>query len=183
MPGSKSQLPTYIAIDFETAGSYGPSACSVGLARFENGELVAEYYNLIRPPSSRILFTWVHGLTWDDLKDAPDFAKVWQEGAQCIGEAEYFVAHNAPFDSRVLYACCDYYDLDFPVRPFLCTLKAARRALSIESYNLETVSGYFGFELDHHNAASDARNCGRVLAKLLKMGISPAEIICKPPKK
>lgn len=178
MPRNKTELPAYVAIDFETAFNTGPCACSVGLARFENGILRDEYYSLIRPPYQKVMYSWVHGLTWEDLETERDFAQVWLEMSDFIRHTPYLVAHNAPFDRRVLYGCCDYYAIDRPLQTFLCTLKGSRRALSIEKYNLEAVSGYFGFELDHHNAASDARNCGRIMAKLLKMGYSPAEMAC-----
>ena len=62
-----------VAIDFETSGNAAHSACAVGLARIEAGHVVDRLYSLIRPPSSRVMFTEIHGLTWPMLKDAPTF--------------------------------------------------------------------------------------------------------------
>lgn len=167
-----------IAIDFETAGYYGHSACSIGLARVENGQVVDEYYSLIRPPSPDIKFTRIHGLTWKILKTAPVFSQVWGECAEFIKGASCFVAHNAPFDKRVLASCCEAFEQPWPGLPFLCTLKGSRRALSLEAYNLQAVCDYFGFELDHHNAASDARYCGMIFGRLLKMGVDAGHMRC-----
>ncbi len=172
-------MAIYIALDFETSGPRGYSACSIGLAKFENGKLIDEFSSLIRPPSSRIMFTNIHGLRWKDLKDAPDFPSVWQEISTFMRGADYLAAHNAPFDKRVLFSCCEYYNQTKPNQPFLCTLKGARQALAITAYNLQAVSDYFGFELNHHEALSDARNCGRILSKLLKMGLNPEDMMCR----
>lgn len=96
----------YVAIDFETAGYSGHSACAVGLARIENGRLAGSFYQLLRPPSSRVLFTEIHGLTWPMLKDAPTFVEIWPECSAFMQGARFLLAHNASFDRRVLLACC-----------------------------------------------------------------------------
>lgn len=179
MPENKTPNNTFVAIDFETSGSYAYSACSIGLAKFENGKFIDEYYTLIRPPSSRIMFSNIHGLKWKDLKNAPLFTDIWNDISTFIEGAAYLAAHNAPFDRKILHACCGYYDCPVPDQKFLCTLKGARQALSIDYYNLQAVSDYFGLELDHHNAASDAYNCGRILCKLLKMGLEHKDMLYK----
>lgn len=175
---AKKNIPDiFAAIDFEIAGKYGPSACALGISKFKDGKIIDEFYCLIKPPSPKILFSNIHGLKWKDLKDAPSFPEIWVEAFNFLKDVPYLAAHNAPFDRNVLYSCCDYYDQVFPSQTFLCTLKGARKALKIDAYNLATVSAYFGFELDHHNAASDARNCGRILCKLFKMGLEPKDMI------
>lgn len=175
----KAQDEIFVAIDFETSGRYAHSACSLGLARFEKGKLVDEYYTLIKPPSSSIMFSNIHGLKWKDLKNAPLFQDIWKEASAFMNGADYLAAHNAPFDQRILNACCEFYECQAPEQKFLCTLKGAKRALPIEYHNLQAVSDYFGFELDHHNAASDARACGMILCKLLKMGLEPNDMLLK----
>lgn len=65
--------PVYVALDFETADYQPDSACAVGLAKVRGGEVVDTLYSLIRPPRRRILFTWVHGITWKDVQDSPTF--------------------------------------------------------------------------------------------------------------
>ena len=60
--------PVYVALDFETADYQPDSACAVGLAKVRGGEVVDTLYSLIRPPRRRVLFTWVHGITWKDVQ-------------------------------------------------------------------------------------------------------------------
>lgn len=171
-------MAVFVALDFETSGKYAHNACSLGMARFEDGKLAGEFYSLIRPESSRIMFSNIHGLKWKDLKDAPPFPEVWEAAFDFLKDAQYLAAHNAPFDKRILYACSDYHGQAKPEQGFLCTLKGARKALSIDAYNLQAVSDYFGFELNHHQALSDALNCGKILQKLLKMGLTPQDLLC-----
>ncbi len=70
----------FIAIDFETATGKPESAISVGLVKYRNYKPVSSYYSLIRPPNLYIRpdFTDIHGLTVDDIRDAPDFGYLWK---------------------------------------------------------------------------------------------------------
>ena len=85
----------YVALDFETSGYAAHSACAVGLCRIEGGVVTDRFYSLIRPPSSRVLFTHVHGLTWPLLKDAPTFTELWPQLAAFMEGAQALLAHNA----------------------------------------------------------------------------------------
>ena len=134
----------YVALDFETSGYAAHSACAVGLCRIEDGVVTDSFYSLIRPPSSRVLFTHVHGLTWPMLKDAPTFTEVWPQLVAFMEGSHALLAHNAGFDRRVLHASCQALELVQPQLPFLCTLKGARRSLPLASRALDSVCGYFG---------------------------------------
>lgn len=165
-----STYPVCVALDFETAGYYKHSACSIGLVRIEGDEIGDEFSSLIRPPSPDVKFTHIHGLRWKDLKDAEKFPEVWQTCLEFLDGAQYLIAHNARFDRGVLYACCDEYGCERPTQPFLCTMKGSRKVLSVSSHRLNALCDYFGIELDHHNALSDARACARLFLKLRKRG-------------
>lgn len=170
-------LSQYIAIDFETAGYYGHSACALGMTKIVDGGIADQYYSLIRPPSSRVCFTHVHGLRWKDLKNERPFSRVWPEALEFIGDARYFIAHNAPFDRGVLYACCSAFGLKQPEQAFICTLKGARRKVAIKSRALGNLCGYFSIDLNHHHAASDARACALVYLELRKLGLSDMDML------
>lgn len=177
------QYGPYIAIDFETSAYGGPCACAVGMVRMENLEVVDSFYALIRPPSSRICFTNIHGLTWQILKNERPFAQVWPEMAAFMAGARYFIAHNARFDQGVLMRCCAANSIPVPSRPFLCTLKGARAGLKLRNNGLAALCAHFEIELDHHNAASDARACGLLHARLIKMGISDKQMLLSPARR
>ena len=162
----------YVALDFETSGYAAHSACAVGLCRIEDGVVTDSFYSLIRPPSSRVLFTHVHGLTWPMLKDAPTFTELWPQLVAFMEGSHALLAHNAGFDRRVLHASCQALELVQPQLPFLCTLKGARRSLPLASRALDSVCDYFGIPLDHHHAGSDARACAEIYLRLRGLGVT-----------
>ena len=166
----------YVALDFETSGYAAHSACAVGLCRIEVGVVTDSFYSLIRPPSSRVLFTHVHGLTWPMLKDAPTFTELWPQLVAFMEGSHALLAHNAGFDRRVLHASCQALELVQPQLPFLCTLKGARRSLPLASRALDSVCDYFGIPLDHHHAGSDARACAEIYLRLRGLGVTDGQM-------
>src|SRR5436305_897604 len=117
----------FVAIDFETADHGPDSACAVGLVRVEGLKVVRREVVLIRPPRPRIVFSYIHGITWEMVASAPAFAEAWPALAPVLEGASFLAAHNAPFDRRVLAACCEAAGLSAPVLPFTCTVQLARR--------------------------------------------------------
>jgi DNA polymerase-3 subunit epsilon len=152
-----------VAIDFETA-DYGPdSACAIGLVRVESLKVVRRKALLIRPPRSRFLFTHIHGITWEMVQDAAHFADVWNDLAPLLEGASTLVAHNAPFDRRVLAACCAAGGIRAPDLPFLCTVQVARRHWGQRPNDLPSVCRRLGIGLVHHDPGSDAEACARIV--------------------
>ena len=89
------------------------------------------FYSLIRPrPNYYSAFTTaVHGLTYHDTVEAPDFAEVWREVALRI-EGLPLVAHNSPFDEGCLRAVFELYGMPWPGYRFYCTCRASRRVFA-----------------------------------------------------
>lgn len=156
-------MTRFAAIDFETASHGRDSACAVGVVIVERGRIVERLYELIRPPSRQFLFTHIHGLSWDDVKDAPRFDAVWSGIARELAGVAFLAAHNAPFDRGVLGACCATYGLDMPRQPFVCTVRLARAQWDIHPTRLPDVCRHLGIELRHHQADSDAEACARIV--------------------
>jgi DNA polymerase-3 subunit epsilon len=153
----------FVAIDFETA-DYGPdSACAIGLARVEGGRVVRCESALIRPPRSRFAFTHIHGITWKMVAELPPFAEVWPRFAELLAGATFLAAHNASFDRRVLTACCNVAGLPMPELPFVCSVRVSRRCWGQKPNDLASVCRRLRIGLVHHNAASDAEACARIL--------------------
>ncbi len=155
----------FVAIDFETADHGADSACAVGLVRVEALKVVHREAVLIRPPRQRILFTHVHRITWDMVKDLPQFAEVWPRLVPLLDGASHLVAHNAPFDRRVLTACCDAAGLAVPkpTSPSTSMKIELVGAPGRMRNDLPTVCRRLGIGLIHHDAASDAEACARIL--------------------
>jgi DNA polymerase-3 subunit epsilon len=156
----------FVAIDFETAKYSQESACSVGLVKFQNGEITDTFYSLIRPPRLYIRpdFTAIHGLTVDDVRDAPRFANLWiSDIKQFIGNFP-LAAHNASFDMGVLSAVLEWYKQEIPPLPYFCTCNLSRRTWpKLKSHALTAVAGHFGIIYNAHNALDDAMTCGKLV--------------------
>ena len=124
-------LPSFAAIDFETADYGSDSACAVGVVRVKNGRIAGRFHRLIRPPRERFIFTYIHGITWPRVYLEPSFAQLWAEIAAAIGDAQFLAAHNARFDRKVLETCCQAAGLEAPPQPYGCTGEVARTTWAI----------------------------------------------------
>jgi DNA polymerase-3 subunit epsilon len=163
-------MTTFAAIDFETANTSPDSACAVGLAVVKGHRIVHREQHLIRPPDRQFVFTHIHGLTWDDVRDAPTFAELWPALREQLAEADFLAAHNASFDRRVLDSCCRTHRLHQPSHPFVCTVKLARTIWSVYPTKLPDVCRHLGIPLRHHEAGSDAEACARIVIAARKTG-------------
>lgn len=160
----------FVAIDFETADNGRDAACSVALVVVEGGRIVESISRLIRPPRPRVMFTEIHGLTWADVKDSPNFAGVWPDLEPVLRGADFLAAHNAAFDRRVLEGCCAAYGLPDPAKPFLCTVQVARDAWNLRPTKLPDVCRHLCLPLNHHDALSDATACANIVLAALQDG-------------
>ena len=164
-------MKDFAAIDFETANNLRSSVCSVGVVIVKDGEIVDKFYSLIYPEPDYFTYwtTHVHGLTMDDVQDAPVFPEVWTQIVPMI-EGLPLVAHNSPFDEGCLKAVFEVYQMDYPDYEFYDTCAAARKQLKDElpNHQLHTVSAYCGYDLEnHHHALADAEACAAIALKLL----------------
>ncbi len=170
----------FVALDFETADGKRDSACSVGLIRIENDVVTHEVYKLIRPPRQEIVNSYIHGLTWDVLREQPLFCEIWNELSPLVDDADYIIAHNAPFDKSVLAACCDAVAAVPPSASFLCTLRGAKSLLTANSYSLPTLCSMLSIPLAHHNALSDAKAAVKLCEHLMSHQADTSFMHVKP---
>jgi DNA polymerase-3 subunit epsilon len=154
---------TFVAIDFETADAGADSACAVGLVRVENWEVVATAARLVRPPRRWIRFSYIHGITWQQVADQPAFRDLWPELVPLLDGAQHLVAHNAPFDRGVLRACCEAAGLAVPPLPFVCSMQVARQTWGVRPTKLSDVCRFLNIPLKHHDALSDAEAAARIV--------------------
>jgi DNA polymerase-3 subunit epsilon len=153
----------FVAIDFETADYRPDSACSVGLVRVLDNQIVDRVHFLIRPPRRTFVFTYLHGISWKHVVNKPLFGELWPYLAEKLTGAEFLAAHNAPFDRSVLMACCHAAGLPPPILPFQCTARLARKTWNLRPANLPSVCAFLGIPLNHHDAVSDAEACARIV--------------------
>jgi DNA polymerase-3 subunit epsilon len=157
----------FTAIDFETANSSPASACSVGLVRVRDGEVVAQTGWLIRPPAGHDDFnewnTKIHGLRAHDVARAA----TWEEQIDRLctfAGADVLVAHSAKFDLTVLSRACEVTGIEAPPYRSLCSLAVARKTYELDSYRLPKAAAAAGFgDFPHHDALADARACAQII--------------------
>ncbi len=154
----------YIAIDFETANNDTISACSVGLAKMENGVVIDTYYSLIKPASPYFspFNISIHGIRPGDVEGAPSFRDIWPEILMFIGD-DLLIAHNAPFDIGIVKALLGYYGIALPSIHYTDTVRISRLVFPhLPNHKLTTISYHFGFDYNAHHALDDAVNCAKV---------------------
>jgi DNA polymerase-3 subunit epsilon len=156
----------FITIDFETA-TYSPkSAIAIGLAKYRDYKPVDSYYSLIRPPTLYIRpdFTDIHGLTVNDVRDAPTFPDIWDSAVKPFIGNYPLAAHYAQFDMGVLRSVLEWYELAIPDMQYFCTCKLARNVWpGLKSYALTALAEKFGIVYNAHNALDDAHTCGKLV--------------------
>src|SRR5436190_10777279 len=98
---------------------------------------------------------------------APGPAEVLARLAELL-EGRVLVAHNAPFDRRVLRQAFERCGLDWPDPPTLCTVALARRFAPLaRRRGLASLAAALGIEVDEvHRALPDALTCARVFCAL-----------------
>ena len=173
---------SFAAIDFETATAQRSSACSLGVAIVEGGDIIEERSWLIQPPGNvyEDFNTRLHGISATDTKEAPPFSAVWSQAATLIGD-RLLVAHNAAFDMSVLRRSAVYRDYTPPDSSFVCTYRLARsRWPDHGSWRLPDVCNSLGInDLQHHEALSDARAAARVLLAMCELDETDVTGLCK----
>jgi DNA polymerase-3 subunit epsilon len=170
----------FTAIDFETADYGADSACALALVHVRGLEIVGRDLFMIRPPRARFAFTHIHGITWEHVRREPSFAELWPRIASKLGAAGFLAAHNAPFDRGVLEACCALAGVEPPALDFHCTVRLARRAWRLTRANLPAVCEHLGIDLVHHDPASDAEACARIVIAARREGVELGQPLAAP---
>jgi DNA polymerase-3 subunit epsilon len=157
----------FTAIDFETANSSIASACSVGLVRVRDGQVVDRIGWHIKPPPGHDHFAeWnvrIHGITPDMVREAPGWREQFADLVAFLGD-DHLVAHNAGFDMNVIKGACTVTEIPVPSYAYVCSLQVARQTYKLESYRLPVVARAAGFEdFPHHDAVADAEACAAIM--------------------
>jgi DNA polymerase-3 subunit epsilon len=168
--GQPIRTVEFLAIDTETNGLGGDECemTEVGAVLVGGGELHDRWSSLVRTnlPLRRGIQRFT-GITQAMVDDAPAAESVLPElEAQLRGRV--MVAHNAPFDRRVLRQAFDRGGLEWPNPPVICTAALARTMLPLQrERRLGALADALGIEVRvAHRALADAETCARVLCAL-----------------
>lgn len=162
----------FICIDFETANEKRASVCAVALIYFVDGLIADSKEWIVKPPTG---YNWfnpfnvqVHGITSEDVVNAPEFIDIWPEIEPLITE-RFLVAHNASFDISVLRSILNIYDIPYPTFDFICTYKVSAKTWSNQiNYTLKNIGNMLGYTFNHHDPHDDAKIAGMVLIEACK---------------
>lgn len=163
----------YCFIDVETTG-FDPLRNGVlTLAAYVTDaeyNLIGEHYGEFRPDGKKEI-VWgdeaekVHGISWERASGFPDHETASEEFLLFIEQypALVFVAHNCPFDRRMVRGTLSKSDRHF--RFYKCfprfqdTIKLVKESglVSSKTKSLGAICKELGIEHDHHDARSDAK--------------------------
>ncbi len=169
----------FSVIDFETGTPQRHTACQVGIITVSNGVIVDEFSSLIYPPFNSIIpkFSQIHGIFPADTVHSDVFPDIFENEIKDRIVGNLLVAHNESFDRGVFQKTLEFYEMDYNSimtnlkipnhEKWECTLKIYR-AYKFVSAGLKYLCDDLGIELNHHDAASDARASAELFYKHLQ---------------
>ena len=168
LPVDNHVVEKFVFVDVETANKDKTSICAVAVSTIHAGRISSKRW-FVRPPKNDFYFTYLHGITWDMVKDAPTFDEIWTTELLPRFSGKAVVAHYAHFDISAILDTLDYYHI--PYKDFCCsdTCILARCLIpSLSNHKLNTLTDHFGIKLDHHNPLSDVAACANIFNILLQ---------------
>ncbi len=154
-------------LDFETANCKRGSICAAGCAVLDDGIVIEKSEWLICPHHGyrwmRPDFTEIHGLTYRDVRNRPEFSEIWTEMRRMLLSADCVIIHNAPFDLGHLRSVLSLYELPPVEFDYADSAVISRRFFpGLTSHALDAMAEHFGIRFQHHNALEDAAACAGI---------------------
>lgn len=171
--------------DVETTGldPLSSSVLSLAVVIDVDGREQDSFYQYARPESSH---KWsegaqkIHGITWEQSQTFQSQSDLVHNFLDWMHKHTRKDGHPIPlwqhsrgfFDWRfIMFTCLKQgclYELYKIARPpaLHSTLPLAKKLLRLDSYALDKCCAYYGIELQHHNALSDARACRELWVRL-----------------
>jgi DNA polymerase III subunit epsilon len=173
----------FCAVDVETSGlSMTSRVVEVGAVKFRLSGECYEFQNLVNPcePISRGA-TDIHGITDDMVANAPRFPDVLPALLNFM-RGGVFVAHNAPFDVKMIGNELARMRFAVPTHPVVCTVRLARlRIQGLPNYRLATLADHLGIDVTNlHNALPDAHAAREVFVEGVN-GLPPSSTVAELP--
>lgn len=153
---------SFVVIDFETANKFPNSICQIGIIKVENNLIVERKNFFVRPPYKDFIFTKVHGIAFEDVRNEPTFNELWQEIKRYVEDCT-IATYNLSFDINCLLSTLDYYKISYPsfkAFDILSNVRSCRyldcELSELENYKLNTVAKRLELTHKAHDALSDA---------------------------
>ena len=158
-------------VDVETTGfnATNDRIIEIAVVRFAPGGTVDDVFSTLVNSQCDPGATHIHGITADDLVDAPMFGDVADAIVERL-QGTVLVAHNASFDRGFIDAELARTGRRVPDIKQVCTLAAARKYLPNQSHKLGFLCEQFNIDLNNaHAADADAIATGHLLYELLSL--------------
>ncbi|TNK84760.1 UvrD-helicase domain-containing protein [Mycoplasmopsis pullorum] len=149
----------YIILDFETL-HYDQIPIQLAFLVIQNNQIIETqnlYFEIDNDMNLELFWEYVN-VDPNNLIDAPHFLKQWDKIKKYFNGEYIIIAHNAPFDMRVLNKALKKYDLEILNFVFLDSIKLLKKVKpNLASYSQPKLCSYFGIEYDAHNALADVQ--------------------------
>ena len=161
----------YVAFDVETPNRYNNRMSAIGIAVVEDGRIADTFFSLVDPEQPFDWFnTQLTGIDSEAVLGAPTFDVLWPR-IEPILSSGVLVAHNAPFDLRMLRQECAKFDLCFGCNGIdTCDTLALSRRLrpDLPDHKLATLVERLPVDgVNSHDSLDDALACAGAFFKLL----------------
>jgi len=161
----------FVSVDVETANADYSSICQIGVAEFDNGQLINKWSSLINPDDYFDPFnTSIHGIKESDVEKSPTFYQVYSELQNRLSNK--ITVHHMPFDRVAISRACEKYELRVLTTTWLDSAKVARRTweeFAYRGFGLANIAEHLKITFDHHDALEDAVVAGRIIQEACKL--------------
>ncbi len=163
----------FVAFDVETTGIIGFSARMVEIAGVKilgGAPTDDSFHSLVNPqiPIPKDV-TAVHGITDEDVKNAPTADSVLEGFSWWVKGDEVLIAHNAPYDIQVLAG--EFARVGRKPPTWICVDTCAWARLAIKSYSYKLSALARRFSIDEgrfHRARADALTTAKLFCLLAR---------------
>ncbi|QDV66498.1 DNA polymerase III PolC-type [Rosistilla carotiformis] len=171
----KSRCDGYAVVDVETTG-FGKHdrVVEIGLVLLDARYRVVDEFETLIDPRRDLGPTHIHRITPAMVSAAPTFDEVAVAIARRI-ENRVLVAHNLPFDRRMLAQEFQRLGADFNPGLGVCTLKLTNQKLPVACQSLNLPPPV------HHRALADARASASILKTLAPSQQQTPAAVCNVP--
>jgi len=160
----------FVAIDVETANPDMASICQIGIAKYENGQLINEWVSLINPEDYfNPININIHGISASDVEDKPKLPAVISIIEDYIKDT--FCICHTHFDRVSIHQAMNKYNIPDIQTTWVDSARIARRTweeCAWKGYGLKDVCKLIGYEFTHHDALEDAKAAGQIVISAIK---------------
>lgn len=155
-----------VVVDVETTGPSSQDEI-IDFSIVRAGDGVVLFDSLIKPQEKIKYQAYrIHGISEDDLKDAPCFVDVFEE-INDILHLQNAIAYNSPFDERLTNVTCDRYGLARPSANWRCLMKAYKQYMGYaRNVSLVQACEDMSVRAGNHRAKTDALAAARVMYRM-----------------